>query len=171
MFNLGTIILMTKKWQPKNFLPCDGRLIDLNPNQGLYTVIGAPMPVKSYGKDQFYLPKLDDKFGCHYLICTSGFFPENTGISYHEVNFEEANFIGMIAPLKGETIPDGWMLCDGKQYHYYLNLEEEEAQNPLLANAVGDYRMAGKHGYFYDSPNTGNERYVICVEGMLPLLK
>lgn len=53
---LGFIKVFTANWEPKNWMFCDGRLLQINENQALFKVIG-----KNYGGDgvtTFALPDL-----------------------------------------------------------------------------------------------------------------
>jgi microcystin-dependent protein len=144
-YSTGTVILMPKSITPEGFIPCDGRALHPSNDGLLFAVVGPT------------LPKLNDKFGFHHLLCSQGEF--STGVKY-TVDFDGDNFVGTVVPFEGDTIPDGWALCDGKTY--------PTTHNPMLAQVLGIYGVSGKAEQFYDMPNTGSERYIICVKGEYP---
>jgi microcystin-dependent protein len=144
-YSTGTVILMPKSITPEGFIPCDGRELDPSKDGLLYAVVGPT------------LPKLNDKFGFHHLLCSQGEF--STGVKY-TVDFDGDNFVGTVVPFEGNTIPNGWALCDG--------LRHAAEGYKQLASVLGTFQVAGKSGEFFDLPNTGNERYIICAEGEFP---
>jgi microcystin-dependent protein len=96
-FYIGQIIMMANYFIPKNFLPCDGRVIPIMNNQTLFSLIGT-----KYGGDgrtNFALPNLMHRLPVEgfsgrvmvsghggdtsipttdikYCICISGLYPE-----------------------------------------------------------------------------------------------
>ncbi|MBL7813626.1 MAG: tail fiber protein [Saprospiraceae bacterium] len=154
MATIGTIILMPKSITLSDFTPCDGRQLDVSREGLLFAVFGT-----EFGGDgrTFNLPNLPDKFGFHHLICIKGNFSK--GVNYN-VDFDDDNWIGRIVPFDEDTIPNGWALCDGTTH--------PETDNPMLAKVLGAYSVVNKAGRFYDIPNTGSERYIICVKGEYP---
>jgi len=78
---LGQIILFAGAqgfgWPPKNWMLCEGQILQINANQSLYSIIGT-----QYGGDgrtTFKLPKLEPiGDGCQYIICVIGDYPSRT---------------------------------------------------------------------------------------------
>jgi hypothetical protein len=72
---LGSILLNTSTLYPQNYLPADGRLINISENTPLFSLIGT-----NYGGDgtsTFALPDLRAAApnNTQYLICAEGVFP------------------------------------------------------------------------------------------------
>lgn len=73
---LGTILLMalSKDRLPREFLPCDGRSLQVRDNQALYSLL-----LNRFGGDTmnyFNLPKLDAPApNLVYVICVEGLYP------------------------------------------------------------------------------------------------
>lgn len=60
---LGEIKLLPYNWPPKNWLPCDGRLLSIASNQALFSLLGT-----TYGGDgvtTFALPDLRGRVPVH----------------------------------------------------------------------------------------------------------
>ena len=76
------------------------------------------------------------------------------------MDFDESNYLGTVAPFDDDAIPDGWALCDGSQHSY--------DENPSLAHILGTFQVAGKSGTYFEYPNSGSERYIICTKGEYP---
>ena len=73
---LGSLFLSPYNFVPKNFAPCDGRILRLGENPALYTLLG-----NRFGGDldHFALPNLTGQApikGLSYLIATRGIYPE-----------------------------------------------------------------------------------------------
>jgi len=71
----GEIIQVTFDITPGNFLPCDGRLINISINPALFSLIGNKFG--GDGSSNFGLPNYDSSAprGSRYLICIGGDFP------------------------------------------------------------------------------------------------
>ena len=80
----GQVILFSGDFAPKGWQFCDGRLLIINENTQLFSIIGA-----TYGGDgrvNFAIPDLRGEvpkhqakgIGLHYVICTKGQFPLRT---------------------------------------------------------------------------------------------
>lgn len=71
---LGTVKLVAFNYAPEGYLPCDGRLLNVNEEQAIYALLGT-----TYGGDgvhNFALPKLQAPMdGLHYIICMRGIWP------------------------------------------------------------------------------------------------
>lgn len=73
--NLGSIMLSASGIYPNSYIPADGRLLPINSNMALYTLLGT-----NYGGDgqsTFALPNLLSAApnNTQYLICAYGLFP------------------------------------------------------------------------------------------------
>ena len=71
---LGTVKLVAFNYAPEGYLPCDGRLLNVNAEPAIYALLG-----NTYGGDNghnFALPKLESPMnGLHYIICMRGIWP------------------------------------------------------------------------------------------------
>ena len=71
---LASVKLIAFNYVPEGYLPCDGRLLNINQEQALYALLGT-----MYGGDgmhTFALPKIDAPFAnLRYIICTRGIWP------------------------------------------------------------------------------------------------
>lgn len=71
---LGTVKLVAFNYAPEGYLPCDGRLLNVNQETPMFALIGT-----TYGGDgihNFALPKLQGpETGLHYIICMRGIWP------------------------------------------------------------------------------------------------
>jgi microcystin-dependent protein len=70
----GAIKLVAFNYDPIDFLPCDGRLLNVNQNQALFALLGCTFG--GDGRTTFALPKLESPAkGLHYIICVNGLWP------------------------------------------------------------------------------------------------
>jgi microcystin-dependent protein len=72
---IGSILLNVSVAYPPNYLPADGRLLPINQNQAVFSVIGT-----NYGGDgqtDFALPDLRAAApnNTQYIMCIEGIFP------------------------------------------------------------------------------------------------
>jgi microcystin-dependent protein len=71
---IGTVRLFAGTFTPRKFAPCDGRLMPLQTNLALYSLLS-----NEYGGDgrtTFGLPTLSPPApGLQYLICIDGMYP------------------------------------------------------------------------------------------------
>lgn len=73
---IGTIRLFAFDGLPRGWLPCDGRLLSVEANSALFSLLGY-----KYGgddRDKFALPQLEGKVpqeGLHYCIAVEGVYP------------------------------------------------------------------------------------------------
>ncbi|MDY0321085.1 MAG: tail fiber protein [Arcobacteraceae bacterium] len=76
-FMVGQILLLPFKFQMRDLLPCDGRILNINEHHVLFALIGS-----TYGGDghsTFALPDLRSSVpnpNMQYYIATYGIFPE-----------------------------------------------------------------------------------------------
>jgi len=72
---IGSILLNVSTEYPQNYLPADGRLIDIQTNTALFSLIG--INYGGNGTTNFRLPDLRPAApdNTQYLICVSGIFP------------------------------------------------------------------------------------------------
>lgn len=72
---LGTVKLVAFNYTPEGYLPCDGRLLNVQQEQAMYALLG-----NTYGGDYshtFAIPKLESPLaGLHYIICVRGLWPQ-----------------------------------------------------------------------------------------------
>lgn len=72
---LGVIKLFAGNYTPRNYMPCDGRLLSIQDNVNLFSLLN-----NVYGGDgrvTFCLPNLDSPVeGAHYIICVDGLWPQ-----------------------------------------------------------------------------------------------
>lgn len=74
---VGQIAVFAFPYNPPGWVPCQGQLMPIAPNQGLFSLLGT-----TYGGDgrtTFALPKLAPigPGGPHYFIATTGTFPSH----------------------------------------------------------------------------------------------
>ncbi len=73
---LAEIRLFAGNFAPRNWMFCQGQMINVSQNPALFSLLGT-----TYGGDgrtTFALPNLEGKEpqqGLHYIICTQGIFP------------------------------------------------------------------------------------------------
>ena len=70
---LSTVKLFACNYVPMNYLPCDGRALQVNQHQALYALIGTTFG--GHYPDTFNLPKLEAPQGLRYGICIEGVWP------------------------------------------------------------------------------------------------
>lgn len=73
----GQILLVAFNYVPAEYLPCDGRIVNIRDNEALYSLIGNTYG-GSVANGTFGLPNLKDKVpdpSLHYIICVSGIYP------------------------------------------------------------------------------------------------
>jgi hypothetical protein len=72
---LGSILLSTPSHYPQNYIPADGRLIEIQANTALFSMLGTNYG--GNGTTNFALPNLKAAAPANtlYLICASGVFP------------------------------------------------------------------------------------------------
>ena len=118
---IGEVHLFAFDFAPKNWLPCDGRILPINEYETLFTLLG-----NTYGGDgrtNFALPKLNDyylqgganfgpyQFLCYY-IATEGLYPMRH-IKEGRIKNMWNYYYGEILLLPYEFIPKDCLLCDG----------------------------------------------------------
>jgi microcystin-dependent protein len=70
---IGQISLFAGHYAPRNWFPCDGRLLEIHRYAPLFSLIGT-----TYGGDgrtSFALPKIEPKGGVSSFIAYEGTFP------------------------------------------------------------------------------------------------
>lgn len=150
--HLGIIALFAGENAPQNWTPCDGRT--LNGNVALSSALQL-LTGQSMGMDPI-LPNLPDIGKVkHYMITQNAPFPPGR---------EEADIVGFIKILEGDTVPQNWLLCDGR------HLDKAAAENLLLFNVIGTLHGGFPYTPYFGLPNlnTGNKRYIICYDGVFP---
>jgi microcystin-dependent protein len=71
---LGSIVLFSFQFQMEYWAPCDGRLLQIQQNQALFTLLGTNYG--GDGKTTFALPKLAaPQAGMSYQIAMQGMYP------------------------------------------------------------------------------------------------
>ena len=74
MYYLGQIVMFAYGFEPRGFVKCDGRLIELGQNDALFALLGGRFG--GDGRKDFELPKIEDPCeGVSYYICIQGIFP------------------------------------------------------------------------------------------------
>ncbi len=163
---LGSLFLSPYNFVPKNFAPCDGRILRLGENPALYTLLG-----NRFGGDldHFALPNLKGQApikGLSYLIATRGIYPERKG--REERLFGITPLLGqltLVAYLDKYMPPQGWAVCDGQ----LLKIDGNVALYALLGTTFGGDGIKtfavpdlSKH-----EPTKG-VRYVMALVGRFP---
>jgi microcystin-dependent protein len=168
MNNIGTIVLFAGTGNLNGWMPCKGqRLESSNDNRLLATIMHNYNG--SHNGHEFLLPNLEDKFGMRHFICTEGNFG-GMNVSY-EVDFAEDNYVGLVMPFEGDSIPAGWALCDGKE----LKVQNHVTLYALIGTQFGGtvsasgYANVAPDKEVFKLPNTGDERYIICINGVFPV--
>ena len=71
---IGEIRLLPWEFETEDWMPCDGRLLQVDDHVALFALIGY-----RYGGEEsmklFALPEIDAPKGMQYAICTNGIFP------------------------------------------------------------------------------------------------
>jgi microcystin-dependent protein len=73
---IGQILLFAFNYAPRQWMPCEGQMLQIVDNEALFSLVGA-----QYGGDgrtTFALPNLKGKEpvpGMRYCICTEGVYP------------------------------------------------------------------------------------------------
>jgi len=73
---IGQILLFAFNYAPRQWLPCEGQMLQIVDNEALFSLVGT-----QYGGDgrtTFALPNLKGKEpvpGMRYCICTEGVYP------------------------------------------------------------------------------------------------
>ncbi len=71
---LGSIQLFAFNFTPKDFLPCDGALLEISQNSALFSLVGTMYG--GNGQTTFAVPKLAPPLeGMHYAIAVAGIYP------------------------------------------------------------------------------------------------
>ena len=73
---IGQVMLIPYDFIPKGWAACNGALLPIQQNPALYSLIG-----NHYGGDgrtTFALPKMEDTFGCRYIIALQGIYPQRS---------------------------------------------------------------------------------------------
>lgn len=71
----GTVILWSGYWTPENWTECDGKLLPIQRNQALFSLLGTRFG--GDGTQNFAVPKLEAPAGMRYIICTQGIYPQH----------------------------------------------------------------------------------------------
>lgn len=78
---LGEIRLFGGDFAPRNWTFCDGRILQVDDNQQLYSLLGNTFGGRT--RDEFALPKLDAPpqpetyYPVRYIICVDGRYPSH----------------------------------------------------------------------------------------------
>lgn len=79
---IGQIIIFTRNWTPKDWMPCDGRELKFKEFLPLASVLGVDIPEGyKYSDDfpedlTFNLPTIGSANpDFNYIVCTNGLFP------------------------------------------------------------------------------------------------
>lgn len=70
---IGTMVLFCGTQNPANWLDCDGKVLPIQQNQVLYSLLGNRFGGKE-SKD-FALPKMPKVGEARYIICVGGRYP------------------------------------------------------------------------------------------------
>jgi microcystin-dependent protein len=163
---LGSIILSPYNFVPKNFAPCDGRVIPLGQNPALYSLLG-----NKFGgdKDHFALPNLTGRApikGLSYLIATRGIYPERKALEGRLFGLDPLlGQLALVAYVDKYMPPQGWAPCDGRT----LTIQGNFALYALLGTTFGGDGMKtfGLPDLRQHEPKKG-VRYVISLVGRFP---
>ena len=68
---IGFIKLSAVAWEPKGYMFCDGRTLNVNNYQTLAAALGNDYE----NQKEFTLPNLSSPEGVKYVICVEGLFP------------------------------------------------------------------------------------------------
>jgi microcystin-dependent protein len=157
MDNAGLILLYAGQNIPQGWLPCDGRLLQVNGYRLLFSILR-----NNYGGDRhdtFGLPKRDNVNNLRYLIHPDGRFVDMS-LSYTFDPNDEERIIGFVLPFAGGNVPDGWVLCDGR----HLKMSE----NATLQAVLGDrFNTANTPAHHFSLPKT-DEPHIVCISGRYP---
>lgn len=154
MQNAGLILLYAGQNIPQAWLPCDGRLLQVNSYKLLSSMID-----RRYGSDTFGIPKLDNVNNLRYLIHPDGRLVDMS-LSYTFDPNDEDRIIGFVLPFAGGNVPDGWALCDGRHLNMY--------ENQTLYAALGyTFNTETTPAYHFCLPKT-DKPHIVCVSGKFP---
>jgi microcystin-dependent protein len=181
---IGEIRAFAGRFAPGQWMHCNGSNLEVTKNPALFSVLQRRFcKEKLYNSiskkieedrfpSQFQIPHLapitesdGGESPIHYIICVNGIYP------FPEWQSDDEAIVGQIRLFAGESIPGGWMSCDGNK----LSAE----QYSKLFDVIG-YRFGGGNGEFHipslepvkecgdgviDSKDfRGIVRYMICVE-------
>jgi microcystin-dependent protein len=135
-----------------DWVPCDGRTID---NSILAVAIGNTVG-PPYTGGPAKLPNLPAVNGVKYHMCIDGFFPPDEE--------DMSDTIGFVQEIQGETAPENWLPCDGR--------ELVKGDYPELTSVIGNKFGGGTMDDFFNLPNMngGEKKYAICAKGQFPYM-
>jgi microcystin-dependent protein len=153
---LGQICLMAFPYDPMDWVPCDGRILNINQNSALFALIS-----NKFGGDgvtTFAIPKLNnpDVYVKYYMSIT-GVYPTVGGLGVDTL-------INQIELFPYNFVPDGWARCEGQS----LNTNQYAALFSLLGYTYGG------SGSSFNLPNlkgtepNANLHYCISLMGFYP---
>jgi microcystin-dependent protein len=164
--NIGVVALFAgpSAKAPNGWSFCDGQELQISANSALYAIIGNAFG--GNGKTTFGLPKPAPIGKCRYMIHTDGrYFPFRVMGDmppFAEVDSGgEGSIIGAVVPMQGDSVPQGWLPCDGRE------LKGQDYRELL---AVIRYTYGGVNDKF-NLPNLnslGQEKYMVCYSGLFP---
>lgn len=125
---VGEIQVFPYGFAPIEWLPCDGRSLQINDNSTLFALIGTKFG--GDGISTFNLPDLrgmEPKEGVQYCIAMEGPFPVQDGGGGNEM------FIGQIVMFPFSRDTSGFMRCDGR----ILQINQYNALFSLIGTNYG----------------------------------
>lgn len=158
LFSLGEIRLFACPLPIRQWLPCDGRLLSVSANSGLFSMLGYSFGGKEL---QFGIPNLTAPAGLSYGISISGPF-QGFG------SFVDG-LVGAIQPFPQplDLIPRNWVPCDGRS----LSRAEHQDLGDVIGNTYGGDGMTS-----FQVPNLAAIKpplgpdisFAICSDGYFP---
>ena len=160
--SIGTTAFFAGNYTPDTrsiWIPCEGQSVKENDYRILYSAIGSRL-YSDHGN--FNLPTLENLSPLRNIICSEGQYPPT---------FEEENYVAFVTTLKGNTVPNGWELCDGHSLSPF--------EYPMLHSIIGynfgsepKSEVNGMRKFYLPKLNKqGGKQYIICVNGEFPTEK
>lgn len=159
LFSLGEIRLFACPLPIADWVPCDGRLLDIRSNLALFDFLGA-----AYGGDSrnnFAIPNLPSVAGLVYGMSLAG------GFQYAGAYVDGLMTSIQLFPQLPQLVPENWTICDGRS----LSPNTNPALFSLLGTTFGgdgvnSFQLPNLQAL---QPTTGPTiPYFICTDGFYP---
>jgi len=163
MHYLGEIVMFGGTYAPRGWAFCDGRLLEINQNEALFSLLGD-----RYGGDSlrtFGLPNLKSRFPTHpevqFPLMGGGFAQLNTdNLPSHTHNLNAA-----VADGTSES-PAGKVLADAKsRYPTNVYIDTPTNMTKMHNTSIG---TTGNSVPLKITPPYTAVNFIICLEGIYP---
>jgi microcystin-dependent protein len=131
---LGSLLLVPYDYAPKEFLESNGRLMQIERNTALFSLLGTRFG--GDGKKTFGLPDMTGKEpidGLMYVIAIDGNFPRRPLSASANSAPALLGQLLLVSFLPQYVPPRGWAVCDGK----LLDIKSNQALNAVMGSKFG----------------------------------